>query len=89
MKVELYNYIKAAQKMNRRQMLKGSAALGAVAMMPQGTLADGHSNVRAEILKIPGVGAGSPTDSDWQRLVRCAWAPPKATLLRVSLTVFS
>ena len=68
MKVELYNYIKAAQKMNRRQMLKGSAALGAVAMMPQGTLADGHSNVRAEILKIPGVGAGSPTDSDWQKV---------------------
>ena len=67
-KVELYNYIKAAQKMNRRQVLKGSAALGAVAMMPQGTLADGHSNVRAEILKIPGVGAGSPTDSDWQKV---------------------
>jgi len=67
-KVELYNYIKAAQKMNRRQMLKGSAALGAVAMMPQGALADGHSNVRAEILKIPGVGAGSPTDSDWQKV---------------------
>jgi multiple sugar transport system substrate-binding protein len=67
-KVELYNYIKAAQKMNRRQMLKGSAALGAVAMMPQGALADGHSNVRAEILKIPGVGTGSPTDSDWQKV---------------------
>ena len=67
-KVELYNYIKAAQKMNRRQMLKGSAALGAVTMMPQGALADGHSNVRAEILKIPGVGTGSPTDSDWQKV---------------------
>lgn len=68
MKVELYNYIKAAQKMNRRQMLKGSAALGAAAMMPKTALADGHGNVRAEILKIPGVGAGSPTDSDWQKV---------------------
>lgn len=68
MKVELYNYIKAAQKMNRRQMLKGSAALGAAAMMPKAAMADGHSNVRAEILKIPGVGAGSPTDSDWQKV---------------------
>lgn len=68
MKVELYNYIRAAQKMNRRQMLKGSAALGAVAMMPKGAKADGHANVRAEILKIPGVGAGSPTDSDWQKV---------------------
>lgn len=68
MKVELYNYIKAAQKMNRRQVLKGSAALGAVAMMPKTAMAGGHSNVRAEILKIPGVGAGSPTDSDWQKV---------------------
>ena len=68
MKVELYNYIKAAQKMNRRQVLKGSAALGAVAMMPQSAIAGGHGNVRAEILKIPGVGAGSPTDSDWQKV---------------------
>lgn len=69
MKVELYNYIRAAQKMNRRQMLKGSAALGAVAMMPRGTAeAAAHGSVRAEILKIPGVGAGSPTDSDWQKV---------------------
>lgn len=68
MKVELYNYIRAAQKMNRRQMLKGSAALGAAAMMPKTAMADAHGNVRAEILKIPGVGAGSPTDSDWQKV---------------------
>jgi len=71
-KVELYNYIKAAQKMNRRQMLKGTAAVGAAAIgatsIPKAAMADGHSNVRAEILKIPGVGAGSPTDSDWQKV---------------------
>jgi multiple sugar transport system substrate-binding protein len=67
-KVDLYNYIKAAQKMNRRQVLKGSAALGAMAMMPKTAMADAHANVRAEILKIPGVGAGSPTDSDWQKV---------------------
>ncbi|MCV3273033.1 extracellular solute-binding protein [Roseobacter sinensis] len=69
MKVELYNYIRAAQKMNRRQMLQGTAAVGAVAMMPKAAArADAHGNVRAEILKIPGVGAGSPTDSDWQKV---------------------
>ena len=69
MKTELYNYIKAAQKMNRRQMLKGTAALGAAAMLPTGKAsAAAHGNVRAEILKIPGVGAGSPTDSDWQKV---------------------
>ena len=69
MKVELYNYIRAAQKMNRRQMLKGTAAVGAMAMMPKGAaMAAAHGSVRAEILKIPGVGAGSPTDSDWQKV---------------------
>ena len=35
MKVELYNYIRAAQKMNRRQLLKGMTAAGAAAMMPK------------------------------------------------------
>ncbi|WP_147106965.1 substrate-binding domain-containing protein [Tateyamaria sp. syn59] len=69
MKTGLYNYIRAAQKMNRRQMLKGTAAVGAAAMLPKGAaMADGHGNIRAEILKIPGVGAGSPTDSDWQKV---------------------
>ena len=79
MKVELYNYIKAAQKMNRRQWLKGSAALGAVAMMPKTAAADGHSNVRAEILKIPGVGAGSPPTAIGRRSAKCALAPPRKT----------
>ena len=68
MKVGLFNYIKAAQKISRRQVLQGSAALTAAAMMPKGAVAGSHSNVRAEILKIPGVGAGSPTDSDWQKV---------------------
>lgn len=68
MKVELYNYIRNAQKMNRRQVLKGMTAAGAAAMMPKMAMADGHGKLRAEILKIPGVGAGSPTDSDWQKV---------------------
>ena len=80
MKVALYNYIKAAQKMNRRQMLKGSAAVGAAAMLPQGVMADGHENVRAEILKIPGVGAGSPTDSDWQKVGEMCLGDTKANV---------
>ena len=29
MKVQLYNHIRAAQKMNRRQLLKGMTAAGA------------------------------------------------------------
>ncbi|GFE63738.1 extracellular solute-binding protein [Litoreibacter roseus] len=68
MKVELYNYIRAAQKMNRRQMLKGTAAVAAATALPKGAKADAHANIRAEILKIPGVGAGSPTDRHWQQV---------------------
>jgi len=68
MKVQLYNYIRARQNMDRRRMLKGMTALGAAAMMPKLAMGDGHGKLRAEILKIPGVGAGSPTDSDWQKV---------------------
>ena len=68
MKVDLYNHILAAQKMNRRQLLKGIAAAGAASMLPKGVMADAESDLRAAILKIPGVGAGSPTDSDWQKV---------------------
>lgn len=69
MKVDLYNYIVASQKMNRRQLLKGIAAAGAASMLPKGAMADAAaSDLRAAILKIPGVGAGSPTDSHWQQV---------------------
>ncbi|MEM1400687.1 MAG: extracellular solute-binding protein, partial [Pseudomonadota bacterium] len=70
MRVDIYRKLMAMQA-SRRRMLQGSAALSAAAMLPgtaKKALADGHSNVRAEILKIPGVGAGSPTDADWQKV---------------------
>ena len=35
---------------------------------PKGVLADSHGSLRADILKIPGVGAGSPTDTEWQKV---------------------
>lgn len=68
MKVELYNYIQNAQKLNRRQLLKCMSAASAAALMPKLAIGDEHSNLRADILKIPGVGAGSPTDTDWQKV---------------------
>jgi len=80
MKIGLYNYIKAAQKINRRQVLKGSAALGTVAMLPGASLADGHSNLRADILKIPGVGTGTPTDTDYQKVGEMCMGPTKANV---------
>ena len=51
-------------------MLKGAggiAALGATGMLgaaPQPALA--QSDLRKQVLRIPGVGKGSPTDADWQ-----------------------
>lgn len=69
MKVDLYNRLVAAQ-LSRRTMLKGAASASALAasggLMPGMALADSHANLRAQILAIPGVGMGSPTDADWQ-----------------------
>ncbi|MEM9010958.1 MAG: sugar ABC transporter substrate-binding protein [Pseudomonadota bacterium] len=69
MRVDVYNRLMALQA-SRRSVLKGAAAFGAttaLAGMPGLARADGHS-LRADILKIPGVGAGSPTDADWQQV---------------------
>ncbi|MEO0989885.1 MAG: extracellular solute-binding protein [Pseudomonadota bacterium] len=81
MKVEIYNALMARQKMSRRSVLKGAAGVGALAAVgavPGGkALAGGHGNVRAEILKIPGVGQGSPTDADWQKVGELCLGPTK------------
>ena len=69
MKVEMYNRIVRAQ-MNRRRLLQGAAATGLMAAGGLGLpgAARAQENIRAEILKIPGVGMGSPTDADWQKV---------------------
>ena len=57
----------------RRSVLKGTAALGAAAAL--GGLggwplrrALAQSDLRTQILQIPGVNMGSPTDADWQQV---------------------
>ena len=74
MKVQLYHRLMAMQA-SRRSVLKGGAGaaalLGSSAVLgglSKGVLADSHGSLRADILKIPGVGAGSPTDSEWQKV---------------------
>jgi multiple sugar transport system substrate-binding protein len=68
MKIELYNRM----VMNRRTWLKGSAAVSAASMA--GALGamtknvSAQDNLRAQILQIPGVNKGSPTDADWQKV---------------------
>ena len=80
MKVEHYNAIMRAQ-MSRRSMMKGAASVGAIAAvsgaLPQAATAGGHASLRAELLKIPGVGQGSPTDADWQKVGEMCLGPTK------------
>ncbi|NUB45269.1 extracellular solute-binding protein [Fertoebacter nigrum] len=70
MKVELYEHA-VRSALTRRRLLQSAASMGGLALMgglPRMARADAHSDVRAAILKIPGVGAGSPTDADWQKV---------------------
>ena len=58
---------------DRRALLKGAASAGAMAAAagmfpPFARQAMAQDSLRAQILKIPGVGAGSPTDADWQQV---------------------
>ncbi|WP_426031342.1 extracellular solute-binding protein [Cypionkella sp. TWP1-2-1b2] len=70
MKVELYQAAVQAT-LSRRRMLQGATALTALAVMPKVMgygPAMAQDSVRAQILQIPGVGKGSPTDADWQKV---------------------
>src|SRR3954447_5295183 len=60
-----------AMQANRRQVLKGMAgatALAAGAATLGSFPKDARADFRADLLKIPGVGKGSPTDADWQKV---------------------
>ena len=96
MKVELYNQILRAG-LTRRSVLKGAAATGGLAAMgglvPGMAAAEAHADLRAAILKIPGVGAGSPTDADWQKVGEMCLGATKANVAEgefagVELTFF-
>lgn len=82
MKREIYDRMLALQA-SRRSLLKGMGAAGALAglggaIAPRRAFAQG--DLRAEILKIPGVGAGSPTDADWQKVGELCLGGTKQTV---------
>ncbi len=59
--------------LSRRAILKTGASLGAVAaassmMGPFGAAYAQDASLRSQILQVPGVGKGSPTDADWQKV---------------------
>src|SRR5262245_63611201 len=55
--------------------LAASGALGAFSGR-----ASAQDSVRAQILQIPGVNKGSPTDADWQKVGELCLAPTKANV---------
>lgn len=82
MKVDLYNYAVQAG-LTRRGVLKGAASLGALSLMgglmgARPALAD--DALRQQILAIPGVGKGSPTDADWQKVGELCLGATKASV---------
>ena len=83
MKKELYDRIMAMQA-SRRSLLKGAAAsaaaIGATGVLGPVSRAFAQDDLRAQILKIPGVGAGSPTDADWQKVGELCLGPTKANV---------
>ena len=82
MKVELYNHV-VRSGLTRRRLLQGAASIGSLAAMAGlgvSRAALAQADVRAAILAIPGVGAGSPTDADWQKVGEMTLAATKANV---------
>ena len=67
--------------MSRRRLMQGAASLGVLAAvgMPKGAFAQ-DAALRAQILAIPGVGAGQPTDQHFQQVGELCLGPTKANV---------
>ena len=82
MRVDHYNHI-VNVGLSRRGVLKGAAAVGALSMLGglvTGTPALAEDALRQQIMKIPGVGKGSPTDADWQKVGELCLGGTKANV---------
>ena len=85
MRIHDYNRLMAMQA-SRRALLRGATGTAGLALASGGALGaltravHAQDNLRAEILKIPGVGAGSPTDADWQKVGEMCLGGTKATV---------
>lgn len=78
MRVEIYERLMRMQ-LSRRRLMQGAAALGAGGALAGSSVgrALAQESVRAQIMKIPGVGMGSPTDADWQKVGELTLGPTK------------
>lgn len=84
MRPAVYRRILEIQR-RRRDVLKAASGLGVLTALSAtcglGTLsrdASAQSDLRTEILRIPGVGRGQPTDADWQKVGELCLGPTKA-----------
>ena len=87
MRVDHYNHVTKhglTSDLTRRGVLKGAASVGALSMVAglpgfvSPALAD--DALRQKILAIPGVGKGSPTDADWQKVGELCLGATKASV---------
>ena len=68
-------------KLTERGMLTRATALGVMGVLAVGVFpATAQDDVRAQILQIPGVGMGSPTDADWQAVGELTLGPTKENI---------
>ncbi|QIG52161.1 sugar ABC transporter substrate-binding protein [Nordella sp. HKS 07] len=83
MKIQQHEMLMAMQA-NRRTVLKGAAALSALAATGSLTAlapeAAAQSDLRTQLLQVPGVGKGSPTDADWQKVGEMVLGATKANV---------
>ena len=85
MRKEVYDRLMMLQS-SRRNVLKGAAAVGALAVGSSGFVgaltrpAHAQDNLRAQILQIPGIGKGQPTDADFQKVGELCLAATKANV---------
>ena len=84
MKVELYEMF-SRQAISRRNLLKGAASVSAMAMagpafMGLATRPTRRPLIVQRLLQIPGVGKGSPTDADWQKVGEMCLGATKANV---------
>jgi multiple sugar transport system substrate-binding protein len=76
-----------AVSLSRRGVLKTGAGLGAIAaagsLLGSATGATAQdAGLRSQILQIPGVGKGSPTDADWQKVGEMCLGATKANVAK-------
>ena len=85
MRQQVYDRLMMMQA-SRRGVLKGAASAGALAVGGSGMMgmlaapAAAQGDLRAQILQIPGVGKGQPTDADFQKVGELCLGATKANV---------